>query len=163
MTIATGTIVTPSLSTGSPTTRLIVIVSPAWLRISRVSIALLLLRNALWRSPAASVPAADRQHRRPTDLPIAQCSQCLVGRFQGVGLHGGVYGHLRCQRQEFLAILPGEVRHRAQHALFPEQRVGEGGNVAHVDLGADDAATLPDRAERQGHQLPGGGEEDRRV
>ena len=47
---------------------------------------------------------------------------------------------------ELLRILAGQVRHRAQHALAPQQRVREGRNVAHVDAAAYDGRARRRRA-----------------
>jgi hypothetical protein len=62
-----------------------------------------------------------------------------------------------------VAVLAGEVGDRADAPLSPQIVVVEGGDLAHVDAGADDRAARGELLERLGHELPGRGEDDRRV
>ena len=67
--------------------------------------------------------------------------------------------------RRLLAVAAGQGRDRAQLPLLPEDLVGEGGDLGHVDAGADDdppprAALAPRRRRRE---LACRGEDDRRV
>ena len=62
-----------------------------------------------------------------------------------------------------VAVRAGEVRDRPHDPLTPEELVREGRDVAHVDPGADDRATLADVAQRGRNELAGGREDDHRV
>ena len=77
------------------------------------------------------------QHRRPLDLAPAQPVEGLVGRLQGKGLHRGFDRHPGGELKKLLAVGPGQVGHRADHPLPPEQVVGKRRDVAHVDAAAD--------------------------
>src|SRR5438309_2075635 len=68
--------------------------------------------------------------------------------------------HLRRERQELLAVAAGEVRNRTDAALLPQQLVREGGDVAHVNAGADDGAALGERGESGGDERTDGREND---
>ena len=66
--------------------------------------------------------------------------------------------------QELLAVAPGEVGHRADRALAPQQLVGERRDVAHVDAARRRRSRPARRARRaSGHERAVGGEDDRRV
>ena len=52
---------------------------------------------------------------------------------------------------------------RDQLALFPEQPIRKGRDVAHVNAAADDAPALAHRLQRERHQCTGGREDDCRV
>ena len=56
-----------------------------------------------------------------------------------------------------------QVGDRAHAPLAPEELVGEGGDLAHVDAGADDGAALRTTLQRRRHELARRGEDDRRV
>ncbi len=78
-------------------------------------------------------------------------------------MHIGLDGDLGREAQELLAIPPREIRHRAHHALLPENAIGEAGNVAHVNPGADDGPALDRGAQRGGHERPDRREDNRRI
>src|SRR5215210_8604216 len=103
------------------------------------------------------------QHGRAPDLSSAQRLQGLVRLFEGKRAHLRADGHLRGDGEELLAVLAGKVRDRADGALSPEDLVGEGGYVAHVDAGAHHHPSLRDGPQRDRHQRPDGSEDDRRV
>ena len=72
-------------------------------------------------------------------------------------------GTSRRQRQELLAVAPGQVGDRAERPLPPEDLVGEGRDVAHVDAGADHPRPLGAGPQRRRHQRADRGEDDRAV
>ena len=99
-------------------------------------------RAAAQRSSKRATVAARRPRRpgaqgtstaAPRTCPPAAAPAPRSPRSSGKRLDLGAHRHLRRQREELLAVGPGEVRHRAQHALAPEQLVGERRDVAHVD------------------------------
>jgi len=65
--------------------------------------------------------------------------------------------------EEGLAILAREVGHRAHAALAPQQRIGESGDVAHVDAGAHHHPALAQRAQGGRHQRTHRREDQRRI
>ena len=100
------------------------------------------------------------QDGRPPDPTRPDQLQGPIRLGQGEHLGQDVDPRLTRQRHEVGAILPREVGHGTERALPPEQRVGEPGDVAHVNAGADDGAPGPHRREREGHQLAGWSEDD---
>ena len=66
----------------------------------------------------------------------------------------------RHKPEKLLAILPGEVRHRADDPLAPEQVVGEGRNRTHMNAGAHHRPAFDDRRERPWDQRPDGRKEN---
>src|SRR5689334_17342474 len=94
------------------------------------------------------------ERRGADDAALAQLGQDLVCLLERMA---------RGELEELLAVAPGEIRHRPEHALAPQQLVREGGNVAHVDAAADDYAALSHRAQRQRNQRAHRREEDGRV
>src|SRR5262249_1157552 len=89
--------------------------------------------------------------------------QCLICLLEGEYLDGGPHGHLRREGKEFVSIASGEVCDGAKAALLPKEFVRKGGQVAHVDVAADDGAALADGFERQGNELARGREDDGAV
>jgi hypothetical protein len=73
----------------------------------------------------------------------------------------GPYRHPGCDREQLLSVAPRQVRNRADRAFSPEQLVGEGGDIAHVDAGADDRRPLRGGAQRRRDERPDRGEDDR--
>ena len=65
--------------------------------------------------------------------------------------------------EELHPVLARQIRDRADDPLVPEQLVGEGRDVAHVDPRADEDAAAGEVAERRGHELARRREDDRRV
>ena len=65
--------------------------------------------------------------------------------------------------EQVTRVVAGQVRHRAQDALLPQQLVRERGDVAHVDAGADDDAARRAGPQRRGHERAGGREDQRGV
>src|ERR687896_238129 len=76
------------------------------------------------------------QHGRAPHLSFTQRLQAFVGLLQRKSHHLRADRHLRGQGEEFLAVLAGQVRHRAYHTFTPEDLVREGWYIAHVDAGA---------------------------
>ena len=67
------------------------------------------------------------------------------------------------EREELLPVLPCQVGDRPKDSFFPQESVGEGREVAHVDPGADDRASLGGRGERRRDERSHGREDHRRV
>jgi hypothetical protein len=67
------------------------------------------------------------------------------------------------ETEELLPVRPGEIRDRAQHALFPYELIGERRDRAHVDAGTDDGTRLRDRTERRRHKWSDRREDDGRI
>src|ERR1017187_3416519 len=105
-------------------------------------------------------PSARNQHRCPPDPTGPDQLQCPIRLGQGKHLGQDVDPRLPRDRHEVGAVVPGEIGDGADRALSPEQRVGEPGDVAHVDAGADHGAPGPHRRECEGHQLAGRSEDD---
>src|SRR5215813_3627602 len=70
-----------------------------------------------------SIDLADLQYCRPIDLAVFEPLQRLVRFTQWECLDGATDRDLGGQRQEFLGILAGNVRHRPQRALAPQQAI----------------------------------------
>ena len=60
------------------------------------------------------------------------------------------------QREELVPVLAGQVGHRADLRSCHRSLVGEGGDVAHVDPGADDRAARGQRLSACGTSAPAG-------
>ena len=78
----------------------------------------------------------------PTDPKIGKR---LVGLIKPIRGSLRDNSHLWDQPQEINPILPREIRHRPNSSLFPKQPVGKAWNIAHVDAGTNDAASLANR------------------
>src|SRR4029453_11644328 len=107
--------------------------------------------------------AADFQHSGTSHPTAAQVLQRHICLLQRVGLHLGSNWNDRRKPEKLLAVETCEIRHRAQDSLSPEDFVGKCRDLAHVDSGADDRTALTDSAQCLRHELPHGGEDDRRV
>jgi LTXXQ motif family protein len=81
--------------------------------------------------------------------PAAQVGECIVGANERIwnGLRHNF--RLRHDCKEFLAVLPGQISDRFKFPLLPENAVRKTWNIAHVNSGADDAASFADRAQRR--------------
>ena len=103
------------------------------------------------------------EHRSAFELPGTQIRQRLIGVFQCVtgGLRDNAY--LGQYSEKINAVLAGEVGHRHELPLFPQQAVGERRNVAHVDSGTDHAPAFAHRLEREWNQCAIGREDDRGI
>ena len=83
-----------------------------------------------YSSPTTSTAA-------PWIWPRRSRSRASLACLQGKGLHLGSDRHSRGKLQKLLAVGPGQVGHRADHPLPPEQVVGKRRDIAHVDAAAD--------------------------
>src|SRR5207248_4981430 len=86
------------------------------------------------------------------DDAVAQRRERLVGLGERVSGHLGAHAGARGEGEELLRVARGEVRDRAHDTLAPEQLVGKGGHVAHVDAAAHDHASLPHGLERKRYE-----------
>jgi len=75
----------------------------------------------------------------------------------------GLDAELTGALEELFAIPSGEVRHRADDALLPQQAIGEGRDVAHMDAATDHYAPFGNRSQCSGHQLAHWREDNRGV
>src|SRR6187399_2777386 len=82
------------------------------------------------------------QHRCTAKATAAQLCARLIRLPQWMGQDLGPDRHPGSDRKQLLSIAARQVRNRADGALSPEQLVREGGDVAHVDAGADDRRSL---------------------
>src|SRR5918997_2698334 len=103
------------------------------------------------------------QNGRASNTSFAQRLQGFVGLIQREGDHLRAHRNPRGQSEELLAVLAGEVRHRAENALAPEDLVWERRYVAHVDAGAHHHSRLRHCPQRRGHQRAHGCEDYGRV
>src|SRR5947207_2060005 len=81
---------------------------------------------------------SDVEHSGAANLATTQALEPLVRLLERKCLHARPHRDLRRQREELLAVTPGQVRNRPQHPLAPEQLVRKGRDVRHVDARADD-------------------------
>src|SRR3954467_12218163 len=107
----------------------------------------------------ARAPSLWDDHQRAADVAGPQLRESLVRSLERERLDLRSHRHARGEREELVSVLPRQVRDRSENALAPEQVVRERRNVAHVDPGADDDATLGDRTERRRDELTRGGED----
>jgi len=70
------------------------------------------------------------------------------------------YRYSRGKRQKFFAVFPRKISYRANGAFAPENIIGKGRDVAHVNSSADHAAAFCARPERKGHKFSGRGKND---
>src|ERR1035437_827682 len=115
------------------------------------------------RSPPEAALTPLNQDCGPPDPTRPDQFQGPVPLGQGEHFGQDLDPHLPRQRHELGAVLPREIRHGAERALPPEQRVGETGDVAHMDAGADHGAPGSHRLQRERNQFAGRGEDDRGV
>ncbi len=109
--------------------------------------------------PPGSRPSG-HQHRRAVQLPVPQPRQRLVGVAERKGLNARQDAEPGRERHELEPVGAGQVGHRAQRALAPQQRIGERRDVAHVDAAADDDAARPYGGQRRRHERADRGEDD---
>src|ERR1700753_1953326 len=100
------------------------------------------------------------QYGRADEFAVAELRQRFVRlgepKHRGVGPHACLGGYL----QEVSAVVPGEIGHRDDLSLTPENTVRKGGNVRHVDARAYNPTTLANGAKRCRHQRADGRVED---
>jgi uncharacterized membrane protein YdfJ with MMPL/SSD domain len=82
------------------------------------------------------------------DQAAAQPVEGVVGGGEREGLDVDGDWRLPGQGQEVAPVLAGQVGDGPNHALVPEELVGKGRNVAHVDPGADDDASPGEHLQR---------------
>src|SRR5690606_11196017 len=104
--------------------------------------------------------ARRHQHRGAVEPSRAQVVERLVGLLERVRRRLRLHAGLRRHAQEGDTVLAGQVRDGQELALFPQQRVRETRDVAHVDAAADDAAALADGLEGRGNERPDRREQD---
>ncbi len=115
------------------------------------------------RAAARRLAPLDRQRDRALEPAGSEGSEGVVRRRERERRHVRAHRDLRRERQEPDAVGAREVRDRAQHALLPQQLIGERRDVAHRDLRADHDAPRRDRPQRERHQRTGRREHDRCV
>src|SRR5690348_2113760 len=93
----------------------------------------------------------------------SEVGQGLLGFVELVGCDCRADRDLGGEREELLAVLAGEVGHRADAALVPEVLVREARDVTHVDAGTYHGAAGSQGGQCPGDQLAGAGEDDRGV
>ncbi len=93
----------------------------------------------------------------------AEGAQGLVGAGERVGCRPGHDSDLGHEPKKLDSVAPREIRDRYQLALLPQERVGKRGDVAHVDSGADHAAPLADRFQRDRDEVSVRRVDDRRI
>ena len=93
--------------------------------------------------------------RRPVERLVRLGEREQLGR--------GPDRHLGGERQELLGVAAGQVGDRADHALAPQDAVGEARDVAHVDAARDHHAALAHRLQRRRDQRADRGEDQRGV
>ena len=104
-----------------------------------------------------------KQHRRafePAGPQISQGAVCLIER---IGLSPRLDPCFRGKGEKFKSILPREIGDRDDLAFLPKQTIRKGRDIAHVNPGANDNATLAHRRERGRHQFTDRRIDDRRV
>ena len=118
-------------------------------------------------TPAELPPAASLRLRHDDrgahEAPGAQVVERVRRAVERVRRDVRAHRDPRGELQELAAVRAGQVGDRAQHALAPQQLVRQRRDVAHVDAAAHDRPALADRAQRERHELAGGGEDERRV
>src|SRR5512139_1371290 len=82
--------------------------------------------------PPRPATGSDSQDRGAPETPLLQIRQRIVRPLERVDAHLAAHGHTRRERQELLGVAPGEVGHRAERALAPQELVWERGDGAHV-------------------------------
>ncbi len=98
---------------------------------------------------------SNRPARRSASARFASCSlYCVVS---------GDDADLRRQTQEIDGILPRQIGDRDELPLLPQEMIGEARNVAHVNAGADDAAALSHRSQRERDERADRCKDDRGV
>ena len=107
--------------------------------------------------------SAGHQYRSTFDSTRSKAFQRLIGFSQWKGLHGRSHRHTWGQGNELFRIPTSEIGHRAQNALFPEQVIREGRDVAHVNAAADHDAARGDSLQRPQHKLTRRREDDCRI
>ena len=120
---------------------------------------------------AAAVAVSNHGGRQLDGVPAAldalpevvEAVEGLVRALQREALDLRLHRHPRREREELLAVAAGQVRDGADDALAPEELVGERGDVAHVDPGADDRPARGDRPQRRRDERADGREQDRGV
>ena len=115
------------------------------------------------RTAARRLAPLDRQRDGALEPAGSEGSEGLVRGRERERRHVRAHRDLGRERQEPDAVGAREVRDRAQHALPPQQVVGERRDVAHRDLRADHDAPRRDRPQRERHQRTGRREHDRGV
>src|SRR4051794_16384683 len=78
------------------------------------------------------------QHRRAPHPPRAKPLESLVRLCQRQGLGRHMQRHPTGDPEERLAVSPGEIGHRTEYPLAPEQLVGKRRDRTHVNPGAHD-------------------------
>jgi len=88
----------------------------------------------------------------------AEIVEGAVGFVEGIGGGVGDDADLGGEAEEIEAVLAGEIGDGEDVAFTPKEAVGEGGDIGHVNAGADDAAAFADGLERDGNEGASGGE-----
>lgn len=83
-----------------------------------------------------------REHSCALELPPTEKIEGFIRLPELENSHCRSDPHLRRNSQEFLAIPPRQIRHRAHHPFFPQQAIGKGWNITHVNPSADDGSAL---------------------
>ena len=92
-----------------------------------------------------------------TDNPTAtHVIDGRVGFGERIDLDLRPHRYLGGEPDELHAVQAGQIGHGANGVLVPEDLVGKGWDVAHVDPGADDGPAGRERRQRLGHQLTDG-------
>ena len=108
-------------------------------------------------------PTATRNTCGTLELPLTQLAKRRLGFTKRKCLRCGVNRDLLHNSEEILAVFPGEVGHRPDRAFAPQDVIGEGRDVRHVNPGAHDGAALSDRLQRCRNEGAHRGKDDRRV
>src|SRR4051794_29836346 len=112
------------------------------------------------RARARRPSSPDRDPRRALDPARPEVVEGLARGLERIAAHVGADRNARREREQRVAVGARQVRHGAQGALAPKDRIRKGGDVGHVDAGAHNRAALGGYCERGGHELPDGSEDD---
>lgn len=127
-------------------------------------------RKALWNRllEAVFLPGITKsaavvlwhKNSRPAEAAGAQIGERLVCTFKRVDCGVSAHACRAGKREKLFCIVPGEVCDGNERAFFPQDRIGHGWNIAHMDAAADHPAALAHRTQGGWNELPGGCEND---
>ena len=107
------------------------------------------------RTGELGTPSGD-EHRGTAEATGAQVVERLVGAIERIGRGEAANTCLAGQGEELPGIGAGQIGDRHQLAFLPQERIGHGRDVAHVNAATDHAAALADGTQGRRHERPTG-------
>src|SRR5712692_6049724 len=105
----------------------------------------------------------DDQYGRSMNPTAPKTIESFISLTERKRLHLSAHRYFWRQRQEFLSVSASQVGDGADHPFAPEETIGEGRKVAHVDAGTYHGASFGRRSQGGRDQLADRSVKDRGV